>query len=86
MSRILTAALLALTLCAAAVPTMAGPDAYSDKRNPDPIICDVQLIESMAQVKDKVCKRKSEWARGNRLEFRNYAGAETGVPTMPTTP
>jgi hypothetical protein len=84
MSRILTITLSMLTLCAASVPTMAGPDAYSDKRNPDPITCQVRPVEGMAQVKDKVCKRNSEWARMNGDS--RFAGPEPRLPTMPTTP
>ncbi len=63
MSRVLTAALLVLTLSAPALPTMAGPDAYSDKLKLDPITCQIRPIPNMAQLQEKVCKRSSEWAR-----------------------
>jgi hypothetical protein len=84
MSRILKITLSTLTLCAASVPTMAAPDAYSDRQNPNAITCQVRPVEGMAHVKDKVCKRNSEWARMNGGS--RFAGPEPGLPTMPATP
>ena len=77
MSRILTITFSAVTLCAASLPTMAGPDSYSDKRNPDPITCQVRPVQTMALLKEQVCKRQSEWARMTRAGF-----ADGGQPTQ----
>ena len=63
MSRILTIAFSAVTLCAASLPTMAEPDSHSDKRKLDPITCQVRPLDGMALVTGKVCKSDSEWAR-----------------------
>ena len=83
MSRILKITLSALTLCAASVPTMAAPDANSDEPNPNAITCQVRPIQNMALVKDRVCKRNSEWARmngGSRFAGPAIEGPSGNVP------
>ena len=90
MSRILTAALLVLTLSAPAfadtVPV--GATVWQSKPTgagkPDAISC-YQDVPIGSHIRTMQCERNSEWARMNALTWVGTGGSEPG-PTMPTTP
>lgn len=82
MKLILTIALSTLIIGA---PALAEPA----KEDPNATTCKVRPLEGMAEVKDKVCKRNSEWARmngGARFAGPDMEGPSGNVPPPPTPP
>jgi hypothetical protein len=90
MSRILTAALLVLTLStpASADTVPAGATVWSKRPTgigkPEAISC-YQEVPIGSHIRMMRCERNAEWARMNALTWVGTGGTEPG-PTMPTTP